>query len=157
MSKPLTFKYCILLAVFGHAMSCSPKLDHVQSSLQPNVEFILVDDLGWNDLGCYGSKFHETKNIDRLAQNGTRFTNAYAASPVCSPTRAALLTGKYPSRVNITDWIPGNDPKNQKLLGPQDANELKLEEITMAESIQQHGYKNILCWEMASWRHWVFS
>ncbi|PHN01768.1 sulfatase [Flavilitoribacter nigricans] len=105
-----------------------------------NVVFILVDDLGWKDLGCYGSEFYETPNIDRLAASGQLFTNAYAASPVCSPTRAAILTGKYPSRVGITDWIKGNDPKNRRLLGPQDLHELPLEEVTMAEAFKEHGY-----------------
>lgn len=69
---------------------------------RPNIVFFLADDLGWKDLGCYGSTFYETPHIDRLAQNGVRFTNAYAASPLCSPTRASILTGKLPARVGIT-------------------------------------------------------
>ncbi len=78
----------------------------------PNFVFILVDDLGWADVKCnYPESFYETPNIDKLAENGIRFTNAYAANPVCSPTRAAILTGKHPNRVEITDWIPGSDPK----------------------------------------------
>lgn len=107
----------------------------------PNFVFILVDDLGWTDLGCYGSTFHETPHLDALARQGIRFTNAYASSPVCSPTRAAIMTGKYPTRVNITDWIPGNDPKDQKLLGPQDLDHLPLKEVTLAEAFQQQGYQ----------------
>src|SRR5688572_8496373 len=74
----------------------------------PNVILILVDDLGWTDLGCYGSTFYETPNIDRLAASGMRLTNGYSACTVCSPTRAAVLTGKYPARLHITDWIPGH-------------------------------------------------
>ena len=74
---------------------------------KPNVVFILVDDLGWTDLGCYGSSFYDTPRLDQLAGKSIRFTNAYAASPVCSPTRAAVMTGKHPVRVNITDWIQG--------------------------------------------------
>ena len=74
---------------------------------KPNVVFILIDDMGWNDLGCYGSTFYETPNIDRLAGQGMRFTNAYAACPVCSPTRAGIMTGKYPARLHLTDWLPG--------------------------------------------------
>ncbi|MCK5766133.1 MAG: sulfatase [Bacteroidales bacterium] len=108
---------------------------------KPNFVFILVDDLGWTDLACYGSDFHETPNIDRLASESMLFTNAYAACPVCSPTRAAIMTGKYPSRVNITDWIPGDDPKNRELTGTIDQNELTLEEITLAEALKQNGYK----------------
>src|SRR5579859_3820999 len=72
----------------------------------PNILFIIADDLGRQDLGCYGSSFHETPNLDRLAAQGMRFTQAYAACPVCSPTRASILTGKYPARVGITDYIP---------------------------------------------------
>ncbi|MBN2308550.1 MAG: sulfatase [Candidatus Hydrogenedentes bacterium] len=106
-----------------------------------NVVFILVDDLGWFDLGCYGSTFHETPNLDRLAASGMRFTNAYAACPVCSPTRAAIMTGKYPARLNITDWIPGNDPKDRKLLGPQDEHQLPLQEATLAEVLRGQGYR----------------
>lgn len=76
-----------------------------------------------------------------MAEKGVRFTNAYAANPVCSPTRAAIMTGKHPNRVNITDWIPGDDPKNRPLLGPQDENELALEETTLAEKLKEAGYK----------------
>ncbi|UCC22077.1 MAG: sulfatase-like hydrolase/transferase, partial [Planctomycetota bacterium] len=72
---------------------------------KPNFVFILIDDMGWTDAGCYGSTFYETPNIDKLAAEGMRFTNAYAACPVCSPTRASILTGKYPARINLTDWI----------------------------------------------------
>ena len=76
------------------------------SGRQPNFLILLVDDLGWTDLGCYGSDFYETPNIDRLAMEGVRFSHGYAACTVCSPTRAALLTGLYPGRTNVTDWIP---------------------------------------------------
>ena len=106
-----------------------------------NVVFILVDELGWNDLACYGSTFYETPNIDRLAAQGHVFTNAYTPNPVCSPTRAAILTGRYPSRIGITDWIPGSDPKNMPLLGPEDLHELPLEEVTIAETLKEEGYK----------------
>ena len=86
------------------------------SSRRPNFVFFLIDDLGWQDLGCYGSTFYETPNIDRLAAQGMRFTNAYAACPVCSPTRASILTGKYPARLRLTDWIPAA-PHRQAALG----------------------------------------
>src|SRR5262245_43917340 len=86
---------------------------------RPNVVVILVDDLGWADLGCYGSTFYETPNLDRLARRGMRFTEAYAGCPVCSPSRAALMTGKYPARLHLTDWLPGrSDRPTQKLLRP---------------------------------------
>ena len=110
----------------------------------PNIVFILVDDLGWKDLGCYGSEFYDTPNLDKLATKAVRFTNAYAASPVCSPTRAALMTGKHPARVNITDWIPGmsiSRASDPKLIPPEDIHNLPLEEFTMAEAFKEHGYK----------------
>jgi arylsulfatase A-like enzyme len=78
---------------------------------RPNIVFLLVDDLGWADIGCFGSDFHETPNIDALAASGMRFTQGYAACPVCSPTRASILTGRHPVRVDITDWIPGRRAK----------------------------------------------
>ena len=71
----------------------------------PNIVFILADDLGWAELGCYGNKFNETPNLDRLAKSGMRFTHAYASAPVCSPYRAAFLTGQYPARVGILDYL----------------------------------------------------
>jgi arylsulfatase A len=77
----------------------------------PNIVFILIDDLGWSELGCQGNRFNETPNIDKLAAGGLRFTQAYAAAPVCSPTRAALMTGQYPARVGITDFLRANDRK----------------------------------------------
>lgn len=113
----------------------------VEDSIKPNVVFILVDDLGWKDLSSYGSQFYETPNIDQLAFISTSFTNAYTPNPVCSPTRASILTGKYPSRVGITDWIPGKDPKNEKLLGPEDFDQLPLHETTIAETMKQANYK----------------
>src|SRR5690606_29919283 len=74
---------------------------------RPNVIVIMIDDLGRQDLGCYGSKFYRTPHTDQLANQGVQFSNAYAACPVCSPTRAALMTGKYPARLHLTDWLPG--------------------------------------------------
>lgn len=110
----------------------------------PNIVFFLVDDLGWADLACYGSKFHETPNIDALANSGVRFTHAYAASPVCSPTRASIVTGRHPVRVDITDWIPGmthHKSPEVKYKQIEDRDNLALEEVTFAESFKQHGYQ----------------
>lgn len=78
---------------------------------RPNVIVILADDLGWTDLGAFGSDLHETPVLDRLAREGMKFTQNYSACTVCSPTRAALMTGKYPARLRITDWIPGAMPE----------------------------------------------
>ncbi len=117
-------------------LSCSEEQN------KPNFVFILVDDLGWADVQFNNpNSFYETPNLNKLAESGIIFTNGYAANPVCSPSRAALMTGKHPNSVNITDWIPGKDPKNRKLLGPQDANELALDEITLAEKLKEKGYK----------------
>lgn len=108
---------------------------------RPNVILILADDLGWADLGCYGSKFHRTPNLDTLAAVGKRFTQAYAACPVCSPTRAALMTGKLPARLHLTDWLPGRlDQPSQRLRRPSFRQQLPLEEKTIAEVFQQAGY-----------------
>jgi len=111
----------------------------------PNILFFLVDDLGWTDLGCYGSSFYETPNVDRLAAEGMRFTDAYAACQVCSPTRAAIMTGKWPQRVGITDYIGAPQPnawkRNTKLLPAPYATALPLEEVTIAELAKKRGYR----------------
>ncbi len=122
---------------------------------KPNVVFILVDDLGWIDLGCQGSRFYRTPNIDRLARSAMRFTDAYAACPVCSPTRASIMTGKHPARLDITDWIPGQDPKNRELLGPEDSHRLSLSETTLAEALKSNGYKTFFAgkWHLGSEGH----
>ena len=105
-----------------------------------NFVFILVDDLGWSDLGFMGNDFHETPNIDSFSKECIVFNNAYSSGSVCSPSRAAIMTGKYPARLQITDWIPGADPQNQALVGPKDKNELPLAETTFSEILSQHGY-----------------
>jgi arylsulfatase A-like enzyme len=108
---------------------------------KPNVVLIVADDLGQRDLGCYGSTYYRTPNIDRLAGQGVRFAAAYAACPVCSPTRASILTGKYPQRFDLTDWLPGRpDRPDQKLLRPRLRTELPLEEVTLAEALKAAGY-----------------
>jgi arylsulfatase A len=106
----------------------------------PNFILILADDLGWTDLGCQGSKFYETPHIDRLAREGMRFSQAYSACTVCSPTRAAVLTGKYPARLHITDWIQGHPRPFAKLNVPAWTMYLPLEETTIAEALKAAGY-----------------
>ncbi len=116
---------------------------------RPNFLFILVDDLGWRDLGCFGSTFYETPNIDRLAAQGVRFTDAYAACPVCSPTRASIMTGKYPARMATTDWFGAPQPeearkhhtKNKPLLPAPYEEQLSLKEVTLAETLREEGYR----------------
>ncbi len=108
---------------------------------QPNIVFILVDDLGWADGGCFGSEFYRTPHVDALAAAGVRFTQAYAACAVCSPSRAALMTGKYPARMHLTDWIPGEAaPKNSRFRIPEWQQHLPLEEVTLAKALKRLGY-----------------
>lgn len=120
---------------------------HAQKkNTHPNIIVILTDDLGWADLSSYGSSFYETPVLDELAKNGIKFTNAYATSPVCSPTRASLLTGKYPTKTGVTDWIPGRsqDGKNrayEKIKTPTTSFQLALEEKTIAEFAVDNGYQ----------------
>jgi arylsulfatase A-like enzyme len=107
----------------------------------PNVVFILADDLGVNDLGAYGRKEHRTPHLDRLAAEGLRFTTAYVASPICSPSRAAIMTGRAPARLHLTTYIPGRiDAPSQKLLHPPMRQQLPLEETTLAERLRAAGY-----------------
>ena len=118
----------------------------IVSAAQPakqNIVLILADDLGWRDLGCYGNTNVLTPNIDKLAAEGTRFTQAYAAYPVCSPTRASIMTGRYPTRTGVTDWIPGrqSDPKGP-ITTPHTAEILSLAEVTIAERLKKAGYKS---------------
>jgi len=105
----------------------------------PNVVFILADDLGWADLGCYGNGFIETPHIDRLAAHGMRFTQAYAA-PVCSPTRSSIMTGQYTARTGIYDFIPGHWRPYAKLVPPPNRLALPLEATTLAEALKPGGY-----------------
>ena len=122
-----------------------------------NFVVILIDDMGWMDLSCQGSKYYETPNIDRLAAAGVRFTDGYAACAVCSPTRAAVMTGRYPGRLGVTDWIRsrfqgGNIPKDKKnpsgysggrnrsLMVPRNALWMESAEQTIAELLKPEGY-----------------
>ncbi|MBM3892056.1 MAG: N-acetylgalactosamine 6-sulfate sulfatase, partial [Verrucomicrobia bacterium] len=119
----------------------------------PNVIFILADDLGWRDLGCYGSTYHRTPNLDSLAQRGMRFTQAYAANPLCSPTRASIMTGLYPARIGITtpschlkevvleQKVPTEGPPQTKVLTPNSLTRLKQEYFTLAEALKEAGYR----------------
>jgi len=101
----------------------------VSAGEKPNIVLFFVDDLGWADIGVNGSTFYETPHIDKLAKGGVNFTHSYSANPVCSPTRAALMTGKAPQRVGITQWV--HQPSHIHL---------RSEEVTIAESLLKHGY-----------------
>lgn len=118
---------------------------------QNNVLFILVDDLGWNDISCMGSEYYETPNIDKLASKGVRFTNAYSACQVSSPSRASILTGKYTPNHGITNFIgaPTGEAWRKanrftKMLPPEHAQRLASEESTLPEYLREHGYKTFM-------------
>tara|TARA_B100000212_G_scaffold341801_2_gene326123 strand:+ start:1170 stop:2609 length:1440 start_codon:yes stop_codon:yes gene_type:complete len=108
-----------------------------------NIVFFLIDDLGWMDIGANGSNYYKTPHIDQLAREGLRFTNGYAACNVCSPTRAAIMAGKYPARLLLTQWLPSGrwDAKKNKLQEARYLSNLPLEEFTVAEALREGGYK----------------
>lgn len=108
---------------------------------RPNIVVFLLDDLGWGDLGCYADSFHETPNIDRLCADGLKFTNGYAAAPVCSPSRAAIQTGKAPARLHLTQYIPGGRYPHKKLVEPLKPLHLDLSVPTLAEQLKRVGYQ----------------
>lgn len=121
-------------------------------SRPPNIVFILADDMGWNEVGYHGSTYYETPNIDRLAHRGVRFTDAYSAAPICSPTRAALMTGKYPARLHLTDYIPGKMWEDKPLVTPKMQQGLPLAENTLPERLKERGYATGLFgkWHLAA-------
>ena len=145
--RPVPHALIVAFAVL--VMSCGSLHAAPSRPGPPNVIFILIDDLGWADLGCYGSAFHQTPHLDRLAAGGMRFTQAYAAAPLCSPTRAAILTGKHPARLHLTTYLPGRaDNPAQKLLHPKINPHLPLEETTLAEALKPAGYR---CGHIGKW------
>lgn len=111
---------------------------------KPNFVMILADDLGWAQLGCYGSDYYKTPHIDKLAEQGMTFTNAYSAAAVCSPTRASIMTGKHPARLHLTDFIAGNPDTDYPLTQPEWTKYLPLEERCIAEVMKKHGYQTAL-------------
>ena len=133
----------VLVVVLILAMGASTNAQ--AADRPPNIVFFLVDDLGWSDVGCFGSRFYETPRIDQFAKEGVRFNQAYAACHVCSPTRASLLTGKYPARLHLTDWLPGRkDFPFQTLKMPEIHQHLPSEEKTLAEALKAHGYSTAI-------------
>ncbi len=133
----------LLVACFAHASLRA-------AERPPNIVLLLVDDLGWADLGCYGSDLHETPNIDRLAEQSIRFTDAYAAAPVCTPTRAAILSGEHPARLHMTVWREAakNPPRRFKVIPPVTVENLPREKVTIAERLKSAGY---FCAHLGKW------
>jgi arylsulfatase A len=129
----LGFFLCLMFSIPSGAFAAPKK---------PNFVFFLVDDMGWGDIGCYGSTFHETPNLDKLASEGMKFTNAYAACTVCSPSRAAIITGQYPGRLHLTDWITGHGRRNAKLLIPKWKMKMDHELTTLPEALKPAGYRS---------------
>lgn len=131
---------CLTLFFLGQL---TPSVYSHEASSKINVVLILIDDLGWKDMGCYGSEYYQTPHIDQLASQGMRFTDGYAACNVCSPTRAAILTGKYPARLLLTQWLPAGrwDPSQHKLREGRYLSNLPLEEVTLAEALRASGYQ----------------
>src|SRR5215211_766370 len=108
---------------------------------KPNFVLIFADDLGINDLSCYGRKDQPTPNLDRMAAEGMRFTCGYCSQPICSPSRAGLLTGRFPARLHLTTFLPGRpDAKSQQVLHPKIELQLPLAEKTIAEYLKEAGY-----------------
>lgn len=134
----------ILLTLLLAVPNLVSSTEAAEQTRSPNIIFVLADDLGWSELGCYGNEFHETPHLDRLAKQGMRFTNSYAASPVCSPYRAALLTGQHPARIGILDY-----------LRPNSSNALPTSLVTLPEVLSKNGYSTGMIgkWHLTGYRH----
>lgn len=152
-----------LLLLTGSVFLSTTACKHEEPKKKPNVLFILADDLGYTDLSCMGSKYYETPNIDQIAKNGMVFTNGYAACQVCSPSRASILTGKFPARHGITDWIGEKSGeawrtmgRHNKLLPAEYVHNLPLEYITLPEAMKAAGYNTFFAgkWHLGSKGHW---
>jgi arylsulfatase A-like enzyme len=146
----ITLKFSALLGplvVLFCWFACCP----AGAETPPNIILIVADDLGWADLACYGADLHETPHLDRFAAENVRFTDAYAAAPICSPTRASIMTGKYPARLHMTIWWEGSKrgpTLNRPLVTPQTVADLPHSEITLAEVLQAAGYHT---WHVGKW------
>jgi arylsulfatase A-like enzyme len=120
----------------------------METPARPHIVLFLLDDLGWRDLTCYGSTFYETPNLDRLAADGMRFTEAYAACPVCSPTRASILSGKYPARLGVTNYIHYGEGARGRLIDAPLVRQLEHTEFSLARALREGGYAT---WHVGKW------
>ncbi|MBD3267734.1 sulfatase-like hydrolase/transferase [bacterium] len=146
MMNPTRRDFIKTLGMGASALGCAGAMGReAVSAAKPNFLFILADDMGWNDPACYGNEFHETPNIDQLGREGMLFTDAYAACPVCSPTRASIMAGQYPARVGVIDFITGHWRPYEKLRVPKNRTQyLPLEVETIAEALKPAGYTSAL-------------
>lgn len=146
---------CVFFVLLAHGISIQTRLP-AASTDRPNVLFILADDLGWRDLSGEGSVFYESPHIDRIANEGMRFRQGYATCQVCSPSRASIMTGKYPARLAITDWIGAAEgtawKRNTRLLPARYVHHLPHEDVTLAEAFRQAGYRTFFAgkWHLGS-------
>jgi arylsulfatase A-like enzyme len=154
MRSPILLPLFVASLLLAQAPAAAP-------ARQTNIVFFLADDLGQRDLGAYGSTFYETPHLDRLAREGARFTDAYAACPVCSPTRASVLTGQWPQRTGITDYIgaaktPGEWKRNTKSLPAPYTDRLALDSPTIAKSLKAGGYATFFAgkWHLGPEGYW---
>ena len=147
--------WLLLVALTTSSPHLSPPADP-----PPSILLIVVDDLGWTDLGCTGSSFYETPSIDRLAAQGVRYTSAYAACPVCSPTRVSIQTGIHPARLATTDYFGAAGPDRWKRKTPSlpaaYLDRLPLEQLTIAEILKTHGYSTFFAgkWHLGPEGFW---
>lgn len=127
-----------------------------KGSAQPNVLLILVDDLGGRDIEPTGSSVYQTPNLNQFAKESSLYENSYAVSPICSPSRAAIMTGKFPARLGINDWIPGWGDKRKPLQTPKVLDNLELEEVTSAEHFKKAGYRTMFAgkWHLGGEGYW---
>ena len=146
-------KYSSYVVVMLLLVGTTSKIDAAE---RPNVVFILADDLGWRDLSNEGSTFYESPHIDRIANEGMKFTRGYATCQVCSPSRASIMTGKYPARLAITDWIGAAEgekwKRNTKLLPAHYFHDLPHDDVTLAEAFREAGYRTFFAgkWHLGS-------
>ena len=127
----------LLIVILSFCQFCGAS----ETVAPPNIVFLLADDLGWTGLGCFGSDFYETPHLDTLAQQGVRFTDAYSACTVCSPTRASIMTGLYPARLRLTDFIAGQNRPFARMRIPEWTKRLGPEHTTIAEVLKNSGYR----------------
>jgi uncharacterized sulfatase len=141
LKAPMSSKIFLWLTISLFLVSCKPNAKVSLKGTRPNIVFILADDLGWADLPVYGNRFNEAPRLTQMAEEGIRFTDAYAACPVCSPTRASIMSGQYPARVGITDFITGHWRPYEEVVVPKNRHQyLPLEVYTLGEVMKDAGY-----------------